>query len=93
MDKKEVENISKLARLKFQDKELEAISKDMEKIIDWIDILQSADLSGLKDDELTANISLPIREDEVKIGNLSEKLLSNSTDRYESFFTVPKVVD
>lgn len=93
MDKKVVMNISKLARLKFQDEELKAISEDMEKIIEWVDILQSADLSSLKDDGLGDNISLPIREDEVRIGNLSEELLVNSVDRYRSFFTVPKVVD
>ncbi len=93
MDRKEVLGIAKLARLKFEDKELDSIEKDMGQIIDWIDILQQADVSSLDENGTDCEIGLRVREDTVKISGLSKELMKNAKEPYESFFTVPKVVD
>ena len=91
MDAKEINHIAKLARLKFDENNIESITNDMNNILKWMDVLQSADTSSLKEDE---NVTpLREREDVVTTGNLSEKLIKNAPEPYEHFFTVPKVVE
>ncbi len=92
MDAKEINHIAKLSRLKFDEEKTESIAKDMTDIIKWMDILQSADTSSV--DKIEDHLSpLRQREDQVKIGNLSEDLMKNASEPYEHFFTVPKVVE
>lgn len=91
MDKKEINHIAKLARLKFDESNVESITKDMNDILKWMDVLKSADTSSLPDEDNTA--PLREREDIVTIGGLSEKLVKNAPEPHEHFFTVPKVVE
>lgn len=91
MDAKEINHIAKLARLKFDESAVDSMAKDLNDILKWMDILQSADTSSVTGAEETA--PLRQREDKVTIGNLSEKLMKNATEPYEHFFTVPKVVE
>ncbi len=92
MDKKETMHIAKLARLKFDDNQLDKIAGDMTNILGMVASLQEADTSEVTklDKDITP---LRTREDEVTIGNLSESLVKNSTEPHEHFFTVPKVVE
>ena len=91
MDAKEINHIAKLARLKFDEGTVESMAKDLNDILKWMEILQSADTSSVTGAEETA--PLRQREDKVTVGNLSEKLMKNATEPYEHFFTVPKVVE
>lgn len=92
MDSKEINHIAKLARLKFDEGSVEGMTKDMNDILKWMEILQSADTSSVdnSDDE---SHELRQREDVVKISNLSEDLMKNAPESYEHYFTVPKVVE
>lgn len=92
MDAKEVKHIAKLARLKFDGPELEAITNDMSGILKWIDVLQKADVSAVKNIPEN-NTPLRMREDEVKTSGLSEDLMKNTPEHYEHFFCVPKMVE
>ncbi len=92
MDKKETQHIARLARLRFNDDELNHISEEMTGILKWVDMLQTVDTSSTEN--LIEDITpLRTRKDEVKIANLSESLIKNATEPYEHFFTVPKVVE
>ena len=91
MDAKEINHIAKLARLKFDEGTVESMAKDLNDILKWMDILQSADTSSVTGVEKAA--PLRQREDKVTVGNLSEKLMKNAAEPYEHFFTVPKVVE
>ena len=92
MDSKEINHIAKLARLKFDEGSVEGITKDMNDILKWMDILQSADTSSVDNNEDDAQ-ELRQREDVVKISNLSEDLMKNAPESYEHYFVVPKVVE
>lgn len=91
MDTKEINHIAKLARLKFDESGVDSMAKDLNDILKWMDILQSADTSSVNDIEEAS--PLRQREDKVTTGNLSEKLMKNAYEPYEHFFTVPKVVE
>ncbi len=90
MDAKEINHIAKLARLKFDEGTVESMAKDLNDILKWMEILQSADTSKVIEEE---SAPLRQREDKVTISNLSEKLMKNAAEPYEHFFTVPKVVE
>lgn len=92
MDTKEINHIAKLARLKFDEGSVEGITKDMNDILKWMDILQSADTSSVDNNEDDTQ-ELRQREDVVKVSNLSEDLMKNAPECYEHYFTVPKVVE
>lgn len=91
MDAKEINHIAKLARLKFDESAVDSMAKDLNDILKWMDILQSADTFSVTGVEEAA--PLRQREDKVTVGNLSEKLMKNAHEPYEHFFTVPKVVE
>lgn len=91
MDAKEINHIAKLARLKFDESNIDSITNDMNNILKWMDILQSVDTSSIQEEEKVQ--PLREREDVVTTGNLSEKLIKNAPEPYEHFFTVPKVVE
>lgn len=91
MDAKEINHIAKLARLKFDESAVDSMAKDLNDILKWMDILQSADTSSVTGVEEAT--PLRQREDKVTVGNLSEKLMKNAHEPYEHFFTVPKVVE
>lgn len=91
MDAKEINHIAKLARLKFDDSAVDSMAKDLNDILKWMEILQSADTASVTDVEET--MPLRQREDNITTGNLSEKLMRNATEPYEHFFVVPKVVE
>ncbi len=90
MDAKEINHIAKLARLKFDESGTENMVKDLNDILKWMEILQSADTTNISEEETAP---LRQREDVVTTGNLSEKLIANAYEPYEHFFTVPKVVE
>lgn len=92
MDAKEVKHIAKLARLKFEGEELENITKDMSGILAWIDILQNADTTSVKNIKENKE-PLRMREDVVKVSDIADELIKNAPEPYEHFFTVPKVVE
>lgn len=92
MDAKEINHIAKLSRLKFDEGSVENMTKDMNDILKWMEILKSADTSAV-DNSTENNTPLRQREDIVKISNLSEELMKNAPESYEHYFVVPKVVE
>lgn len=92
MNKNETNHIAKLARLKFNDEELTNISGELSGILKWVDMLQTVDTSSVSSIKVD-NTPLRTRPDTVKTGGIAEKLLKNATEPYETFFTVPKVVE
>ena len=51
MDAKEINHIAKLARLKFDEGTVESMAKDLNDILKWMEILQSADTSKVIEEE------------------------------------------
>ena len=48
IDKKIIEKLAQLSKLKFSDSEMELITKDMTKMIDFINELEEVDTVGLE---------------------------------------------
>jgi len=93
IDKDTLKNISKLARISLDDKDVDNLSKNLSSIIAFIEKLNELDTD--KTIPLTSIIdaSLTYRKDEVNIGQTRDQILKNSPEKNNEFFVVPKVIE
>lgn len=87
-----VEKLARLARLRFEDEEKEAIKNDLQRMIGFVEKLNELDLEAISpllhmSDEVNV-----LREDEIKGSVSREEALKNAPDHDEKFFKVPKVI-
>ena len=87
-----ITNLSRLARLEFNDEEKEEIKNDLQKMISFIEKLNELDTTGVQPLlHMSDNINV-LREDEVKGTLTREEALKNAPLHDEQFFKVPKVI-
>ncbi len=87
-----INNLGRLARLEFNDKERDEIKSDLQKMITFIDKLNELDTTGVEPLlHMSENVNV-LREDEVS-GTISrEEAFRNAPLHDEQFFKVPKVI-
>jgi aspartyl-tRNA(Asn)/glutamyl-tRNA(Gln) amidotransferase subunit C len=90
--RKDVEHIAELARLKFEEKELDQFTNELNEILTYVEKLNELDTENVEP------LSHPIegvnnfREDIVRPSIQREEALKNAPDKDEEFFRVPKVI-
>ncbi|MBN1603204.1 MAG: Asp-tRNA(Asn)/Glu-tRNA(Gln) amidotransferase subunit GatC [Chitinispirillaceae bacterium] len=92
IDKKDVLHIAALARLTLSEEEVEGMTKQLDSILGYIDLLNSADTSGV---EASAHMKYdhnPLREDATKESLPHDELLRNGPSVRKGHFAVPKVI-
>ncbi len=85
--REDVENIALLSKLFVPDEELDALTKDMQEIIDFADTINNAVESGDDFDNIN-NLSNVLREDEVVESLPSREILKNAPEQAEQHFLV-----
>lgn len=90
--KKDVEYIADLARLKFNDEELEKFTEQLNEILSYVAKLNELDTSNVEPLSHPVEGSNVFREDIVKPSIDREEALKNAPDKNELFFKVPKVI-
>lgn len=87
-----ITNLSRLARLEFNEEDKEEIKNDLQKMISFIEKLNELDTTGVAPLlHMSDNVNV-LREDEVK-GTISRaEALKNAPLHNEQFFKVPKVI-
>ncbi|TCO67691.1 Asp-tRNA(Asn)/Glu-tRNA(Gln) amidotransferase subunit GatC [Caldanaerobacter subterraneus] len=93
ISKSEVEYIAKLARLKFTEEEIEAMSKELSKILDYVNKLNELDTENVEPTAHIVPIHNVFREDEVKPSMPREKVLMNAPFTEQGCFKVPKIIE
>ena len=93
IDLKTIKHISKLSRISVDDEKAKKLAGDMNSIFDFIEKLKELDTDNVEPLTSVAEITLKLRIDEVKSGNIREQVLKNSPDENEDFFVVPRVVE
>lgn len=92
IDAKMVENLAHLSRLRFDDAEKESIRTDLQKIVAFVEKLQTVDTRGVEPLLHIGDAANVLREDEVK-GSISRgDALLNSPVKDAVFFKVPTVI-
>ena len=89
--KQQVEHVAKLARLNLSEEEKELYTKQLSKILDYIDQLNEINTEGIEPMTQPIPIINVMREDIVKKQFERQDMLKNAPHEEYGFFRVPKI--
>ncbi|MEQ8324780.1 MAG: Asp-tRNA(Asn)/Glu-tRNA(Gln) amidotransferase subunit GatC [Vicingaceae bacterium] len=93
IDDKTFDRIAELARLSFSEEEKASISKDLDKILAFMDSLNRVDTEGVEPLIYMNQHEDDLRKDEVTYVVSQEDALKNAPNKDSDYFKVPKVID
>ena len=93
VDKATVAHIARLARIRLPEDQQEALTGDLNTILDWVEQLGALDTEGVEPMTSVVEVRLPLREDRVTDGERRDEVLANAPEAAHGFFAVPKVVE
>ena len=88
-----MEYVGILAKLELSPEEAEAAKKDMEDMLDYIDLLNELDTTGIEPMSHVFPVQNVFSEDVVTYGDESEQTLANAPGEKDNMFVVPKTFD
>ncbi|QQS19679.1 Asp-tRNA(Asn)/Glu-tRNA(Gln) amidotransferase subunit GatC [Candidatus Saccharibacteria bacterium] len=78
LSRDDVLKLATLARISLSDEEVDIFTEELSAILGYVDLLTSADVTGLEPTNQVTGLTNVMRKDEVKdYGYLPEKLLEN----------------
>ncbi len=93
LDQKTVKQIALLARIRVEDAELESMSQELTRIIDWVEQLREVDTEAVEPMTSAVELELRRRPDRITDGGDAERIVGNAPAPANGFFTVPKVLE
>jgi len=93
IDKEKIKHTAKLARISFDEKKIESLSKDLSNIFNFIEKLSNINTDKVSPLTSILDQTLRTREDKITDGGIRDKILENSPSKNEEFFIVPKVIE
>ncbi len=89
----EVEHVSRLARLALADQEIDALRKDMDQILDYVEQLNQLDTQEITPTAHAVPMENALRDDTIRPGFSREQALANAPAPDPSGFRVPRVIE
>ena len=93
IDKATLNRIAHLARLEFDEKNTDAMLKDMNGILKFVEKLNEVNTDGVQPLTTMSHEINALREDEVKPHLSHERALKNAPAKDADYFRVPKVLE
>ena len=93
IDNQTVRKVSKLAKIKINEKEENKLIEELNNILGWVDELKKVDTEKIEPMLSVFNESMVMRKDEVSSKISDELVLKNAPESKSGFFVVPKVVE
>lgn len=93
LDKKEVEQLAFLARLRLSEKDAEALSGQINKLLGTFEKLQELDTSAVEPTSHVIPMQNVFRADESRPSWPREDILAGAPDATETTFVVPRIVE
>ena len=93
IDNQTVRKVSKLAKIKINEKEETKFIEELNNILGWVDELKKVDTEKIEPMLSVFNESMVMRKDEVSSKISDELVLKNAPESKSGFFVVPKVID
>jgi aspartyl-tRNA(Asn)/glutamyl-tRNA(Gln) amidotransferase subunit C len=87
-----IDHIAHLSRLNFEGEEKEAMKADMERIIGFVDQLNTVDTDNVEPLVFMSEAINVLREDEVKQEITQEEALKNAEHHDSDYFKIAKVL-
>ncbi len=88
----EIRHLAHLARLEFNEAEMNSMQEDMEKILGFVDKINELDLEGVEPLIYLNEERNNLREDKSEMILTKDEALKNAPDKDSDFFRVPKVL-
>ena len=94
IDRDTIKHLEKLARLELSPDEVAPITEQLNRIVEFVQKLQSVDTSNVEATKLIALASEEHLRDDNQVDGLErETVLGQAPDATEEFFRVPRVID
>ena len=93
IDNQTVRKVSKLAKIKINEKEETKLIEELNNILGWVDELKKVNTEEIEPMLSVFNESMVMRKDEVSSEISDELVLKNAPESKSGFFVVPKVVE
>ena len=88
----DVRKVAKLARLDLPEEKIATYTHQLERILDYVDHLQSVDTEGVPPTTRAVEVVNVTRDDVVVPTDVREQLLDEAPQREGDFFRVPKIL-
>ena len=93
VDQATVRRIARLARIRISDNEVPKLEGELNRILDWIELLGEVDTADVEPMTSVVSMKMRKREDAVTEGGYPERVTANAPQSDDNFFMVPKVVE
>jgi aspartyl-tRNA(Asn)/glutamyl-tRNA(Gln) amidotransferase subunit C len=93
VSKDEVKYIASLAKLYFDEEQLEKMREDMDNLVAFADKLSALDTEGMEAMSHVQKKENVFDEDVPHGGSNIDEMLRNAPEREDNYFAVPKVVE
>ena len=88
-----IEYVGILAKLELSDEEKERAKQDMANMLDYIDMLNELDTTGVEPMSHVFPVNNVFREDVVENGNDRDRILENAPEERDGCFVVPNTFE
>ena len=89
----EVRHVARLARLRLTEAEVEAMRQELSSILEYVDVLQEVDVTGVTPTAQVTDVVNVVRPDEVRPSLPVEEALAGAPHREGDFFKVKPVFE
>ncbi len=89
----EVRYVANLARLQFSDEEIESLAGDMNKILEYMELLNEVDTSDVEPLDHVIELESRFRTDKAGEPLSHEDAMKNAPDADSDYFRVPRVIE
>lgn len=93
ISEKDVHYVASLARIHLKGNEASRLTKDLEKILDYINKLNALDVRQVQPTSHVLPLKNVHRQDAVRPSLPQQELLKISVEQKDGFFKVPKVIE
>jgi len=93
IDEKTIKKIAQLARIRISDNDINELQNDLNRIVGFVDKMSEVNIEKVEEFRFGETSLSEMRIDEAVEENNSEQILSNTKNKKEDFFVVPKIVE
>lgn len=88
-----IEHISDLAKLELTPQEKQQQKRDMQSIVNYVEIMNLLDTGKIEISNSTHSINNVFRQDTIKKSYERDEMLKNATEQKSGYYTVPKTLE
>ena len=92
IDKAQVRHVVQLSRLSMSDEKMEALMSDMNDILDYMDLLNELDTTGVEPTSHAMEVKNVFRDDVVRPSLPKDKSMKNAPEQNRGSFVVPRII-